>query len=204
MLTQPIIIDDVVSKSYQDLVENEFLSNRLPWFFVRDVSYNQNDEKVANVLSGKTQGMAHLFFNIDQGIITPGIHFLMLPLALEAFSKANIDPGFIVRGRSFMHFPINNNIRREHDSPHIDYDTPHLVCLYYVNDSDGDTVIFDKSVKDVHPEFNNFSETEFKIVQRISPKKGRVVLFDGTTYHASSTPTTDVRCIVNMNFSYKT
>jgi ectoine hydroxylase-related dioxygenase (phytanoyl-CoA dioxygenase family) len=33
----------------------------------------------------------------------------------------------------------------------------------------------------------------------IPPKKGRIVLFDGNTYHASSHPTTNQRAVINFN-----
>jgi hypothetical protein len=38
-----------------------------------------------------------------------------------------------------------------------------------------------------------------EIIKRVSPKKGRVVLFNGNRYHSSSGPTKDVRVIINFN-----
>ena len=46
------------------------------------------------------------------------------------------------------------------------------VILYYVNDSDGDTLFFDNKDK-------------LNIIKRVSPKKGRVVHFDNNKLHAS-------------------
>ena len=77
----------------------------------------------------------------------------------------------------------NNNIC----SPHTDLKYPHLVCLYYINDADGDTVFFEKD--------------ESTIFKRIAPKKGRVVIFDGSISHASSTPTNNPRATINYNFT---
>jgi hypothetical protein len=202
MLDKPIIVDDVICKEYQDLIENELLGINCPWYFNKDVSYNQTDPRLQNLVKGKTPVVGHMFFNLNQGPITPGLHFMTMPMALEAFNKAGIVPGHIIKSRSFLYFPLADAIRREHDSPHIDFDMPHLVCLYYVNDTDGDTFIFDKTVSDIRPDSDDFANTEFNVVQRITPKKGRAVIFDGTRYHASSVPTKDVRCIVNINFSY--
>jgi hypothetical protein len=66
--------------------------------------------------------------------------------------------------------------------------------VYYVNDSDGDTVIFkerwlgkaDYSIKNI--------ET------RITPKANRAVIFDGLRYHTGSVPTKNNRVLINMNF----
>jgi hypothetical protein len=67
--------------------------------------------------------------------------------------------------------------------------------LYYVNDSDGDTFLFNRTKKDGPIP----KDSELEILKRVSPKKGRVVLFDGSRYHSSSGPSKDVRCIINFN-----
>ena len=202
MIDQVYVIDDVVSKSYQDLIENELLGQNCPWYYKKDISYNVSDPRYADKTNtAKTPTLGHQFFNIESGIITPGLHFLTLPIALETFNKAGVDHGLLIKSRSFMHFPLADAIRREHDTPHIDFDQGHLVCLYYVNDSDGDTFIFDKTLADHHPD-TDFSNVDFNIVQKISPKKGRAIIFNGTIYHASSIPSTDVRCVINFNFMY--
>jgi ectoine hydroxylase-related dioxygenase (phytanoyl-CoA dioxygenase family) len=59
------------------------------------------------------------------------------------------------------------------------------VCLYYVTDSDGDTIFFDDN------------ENEIK---RVSPKKGRIAFFDGTINHCSSNPTKLHRSVINFDF----
>ena len=82
-----------------------------------------------------------------------------------------------------MYLPILN--APLHNNMHMDMSIPHTVALYYVNDSDGDTFFFDK---------------DKQIVDRVTPKKGRVVVFDGLTLHASSMPSKDYR--ISMNIGY--
>jgi hypothetical protein len=72
--------------------------------------------------------------------------------------------------------------------PHIDLvDIKHKVFLYYVNDSDGDTIIYeDKNAE--------------KIVSTISPKLGRILFFDGQHYHSSSPPKiNNKRIVINID-----
>ena len=41
---------------------------------------------------------------------------------------------------------------------------------------------------------------DYKIIDRVTPKQGRVVLFDGRQYHANYLPRkSDVRSVINMN-----
>ena len=69
--------------------------------------------------------------------------------------------------------------------PHTDIDIPHYVLLLYLNDSDGDTIMFDDN------------RVEFK---RIAPKCGRFVLFDGSIKHSLIPPTnTKHRIVFNYN-----
>ena len=84
------------------------------------------------------------------------------------------------------------------DSPHLDRFEPHLVFLYYVCDSDGDTIIYDyKTEKEGDVPFFE----DVKELKRITPKQGRVVIFDGMYWHTAEQPKKDIRCILNFNIS---
>ena len=118
-------------------------------------------------------------------------HNMFLPMLKEVIRRVGVkqeDAG-ILQGRSFLQLP--SNIQREDvDTPHIDIDRrKHLVALYYVCDSDGDTIIYNERVE---------SET-YTIKRRVTPKQGRVVIFDGTLYHTAEQPLHSTRCVVNYN-----
>jgi hypothetical protein len=67
-----------------------------------------------------------------------------------------------------------------------------MTAVYYINDSTGDTVIFNES-------YGHKGELTEKI--RVSPKQGRLVLFNGHLLHAGNYPTTNTpRLIANINF----
>ncbi len=90
-----------------------------------------------------------------------------------------------------------NALRKNPNSyhrPHADhgrYDAKTLI--YYVNDSDGDTVIFKNTWTGENPGI-------LEIEQRITPKAGSAILFDSVRYHASSSPTQNIRSVINFIF----
>ena len=94
----------------------------------------------------------------------------------------------VLQGRSFLQFPLNLKDKIA-DTPHTDMDKEHLVVLYYVCTADGDTIIYNEK-----EESNTYT-----IKQRVTPKQGRVVLFDGSHYHTAQQCTNKIRCIVNYN-----
>ena len=67
-----------------------------------------------------------------------------------------------------------------------------IIILFYLNDSDGDTYFYDEHQQ----EFNN----DRKIIDSVTPKANRAVLFDGSILHSSSKPVSFARRIsLNIN-----
>jgi hypothetical protein len=88
----------------------------------------------------------------------------------------------ILYARIFLTIPYETNMK--HHAPHVDLTTPHTSLIYYINDSDGDTLFFDDNDN---------------IINSVTPTKGTAVLFDGLVLHAAGIPTKGPRCIVNYN-----
>ena len=126
--------------------------------------------------------------NNTMGTIDSVFHNLFVPLLDSVCSKIGKQNVTIIKGRSFLQLPINFKGERE-DSPHIDTSDDHFVMLYYVCDSDGDTIIYNEQEK----------SDSYTVQKRITPKQGRVVLFDGSYYHTAEQPLNNIRCVVNYN-----
>lgn len=104
------------------------------------------------------------------------------------FEKHNIQEKTLIRAK------VNLTTRGsgKKTTPHIDYHRKHYVMIYYVNDSDGDTIIYKQKYGE-----KRLWLTPYK---RVSPKAGRCVLFDGLHFHSPSLPKRKTaRCVVNMN-----
>jgi len=107
-------------------------------------------------------------------------NFSIIPLKVCEYLKVNLKD--IYFARTFLTMPYETTL--EYAKPHTDLVVPHWVVLYYVNDADGDTVFFDNN--------NN-------IVERVTPKKGRVVFFNGKILHGGGIPKKFPRCAVNFD-----
>jgi hypothetical protein len=84
----------------------------------------------------------------------------------------------------------------KYQMPHIDTDRDHKVFLYYVNDADGDTILFNEMKEDGKP-----TPTKFTEKRRVTPKRGRGLVFDGSNYHAPTAPVSSIyRCVINIDF----
>lgn len=88
------------------------------------------------------------------------------------------------RNCSFHHYP---------HSDLDDYENDIFTGIYYVNNSDGDTYLFN--------EFAPKKDDTATIMQKIKPEKGKLILFDSRRFHASSSPLeNEIRLVLNIVF----
>lgn len=81
-----------------------------------------------------------------------------------------------------------------YNRPHVDHSRPDaMTAIYYVNDSDGDTVIFENDYTGEDP-------GPLRVTKRVTPKAGTLILFPSKLYHASSSPSKGVRSVINFIF----
>ena len=86
------------------------------------------------------------------------------------------------------------------------------IIIYYVNDSDGDTILYENMLdldddsqwikhKDDSREFYKTPASRLLVEKkRVTPKQGRVLVFDGLYFHTAMQPQiSDKRIIINCN-----
>jgi hypothetical protein len=194
------VIDDFLLPFQQDNIENLILrGDNNPWKFFNDIALP--DKEVDDLgITKVTPGIGLAIINDTPKYIHPDLLNGTQFLVHKACAKVGLQCKQLVQGRSFITFPLDREIRKEYDNIHVDLQFPHMVCLYYVNDTDGDTFIFDKCRgRDINS-IDDFMNSDYKVLQRVTPKKGRAVIFDGSRYHSSSSSTKNIRCIVNFDF----
>jgi hypothetical protein len=180
MTVNLVQLDDVIGRTYQDRIQTE--TGLMPWFF-------QEESGRRTEVAASYSGFSNTVFHInDQSGGLPQLTALLLPLLLLFCDKASTPFQTLLRIRIGL-FP-RTMIDVPHHNPHVDFYQAHHNALYYVNDSDGDTVVFNETFHDVGMEQSAqyTREGRFTVAHRVSPQKGRMVGFNGSHYHASMHP----------------
>ncbi len=137
-----IEIDDVIPKLYQDQIETEASADTMAWFF--------NRESGRRVDVGTSYGgfshVAYRFNNETASSLSP-LTALLLPLLYTFCDKAGVPFKQLLRIRLGMF--TQNAAGGPYHNAHVDFYLPHYNALYYVNDSDGDTFVFNETYDQV-------------------------------------------------------
>jgi hypothetical protein len=180
------VFDDIINLEEQEFIKNKFLGDNFSWYFIKDIS------KLHNNIQNRP-AFCHTFIRDEKNNSTDT--HLILNIIENSCEKIKFKYKKILQARTFIQLPLNKNlIGKEIDTPHIDNSQSHIVVLYYVVDSDGDTIIYDYKNKN-----KVFSFKDVKILKKIKPKQGRVVIFDGSYYHTAEQPKKNKRCVINCN-----
>lgn len=185
-----MIIDKAVPTSIHDVVESIALGDKINWFRQKRATYAEGTPAIFPVTpdSIDVQQFTHTIYEENQpvsklfGAILPVI--TAIPYTIKQ----------MIRIKMNLCVYAQNDNPNAHGMPHVDFTEikePIISAIYYVNDSTGDTVIFDQRFGQSAP---------LTVKARVSPKKGRLVVFDGGLLHAGNTPKTNAPRI-NINFN---
>jgi hypothetical protein len=175
------VIDNVMPVVMQDQLIDICTQAEFTWSFLQDATYASADPLAQKMNKPKYPSFCHLAI-MDYRPKT-AISSLISSMLLCMSDKAGVDSTTLYRARFGLYLPIRD--APEYNNIHVDMPQPHTVALYYVNDSDGDTFFFDNNRE---------------VVERVTPKKGRMVVFDGLTFHASSMPSKNYRISLNLGY----
>ena len=190
-----IEMDNVIPRLYEDMIEAE--ATALGWYFHPESARPGVD------FAHNYGGFFHMAYDGQSANpVGSAINAILVPLLFIFCDKAKLEFNALIRVRlgMFARSPVDVKFH----NPHVDFYAPHKVALYYVNDSDGDTVIFNETFETVSLEqsVRHANEQKFTEAKRIPPKKGRMVAFDGKHYHSSMHPMThQSRIVVTFNFT---
>jgi hypothetical protein len=191
------IIDNFLPIDQFQQLADVVLSEKFPWFYSQHVSLAPEDNIVKDPLAVETDGFNHVIYDKPYDV-TSFTYELFMPF-FKKLATLNFTEKHLIRARCSMKHPRVNYSADNYNLPHVDYFRPHETLIYYFNDCDGDTRIFDQLFVPV-PGTSGIGYDKFTTRTRINPKANRLVWFNGLQYHTASNPiNSSRRVILNIN-----
>ena len=187
-----VVVDDLVSPTYREWLISFIKDENLMW-------HRKDGAIMEDRQSDPRNGFCnfHYLFEGDKGGNVSPLCNAFVPLALNAMD--------IVQCYHLMRMRINcvpNMFQNVVQLPHIDsYVQDSWNVVYYIDDSDGDTIIYNERTLNDYDYHKYLEKDDFTVCRSVTPKKGRAVMFKGDMFHSSTTPSTGWRPVVNINLS---
>ena len=200
-----VVKDDFLPTTHFEKIQEYVNHLSFPWCFEKNLTTNKLKEadsaenfnhgfgtSVLNNIIFDEEGKREILKpdNVTTRQFTPlnktFISF-MTPLLWNIQDYIGVD--FILRSRFDMTLRTPNEGYIH--PPHIDFPSehPHISVIIYMNDTDGDTILFNETSTGMsEKESDKIRINDLTIQQRVKPKKGRMVIFDGSFFHTGCSP----------------
>lgn len=185
------------------------MTNNVPWYWAEHTAYRGKTLESDTVYD---YSWVHTVVRDGE----PNSSLYDLFQSIDPIFRENLpkDAGNLIRIKIGLHTAqqtYNTN------DPHVDNIVfPHYVILYYVNDSDGDTIFYDQEYDGYGERIDDTNTTEYidKLMEmhkgewkenlRVTPKANTAVIFTGEHFHSSTNPVnTNRRVTINLNYRIK-
>lgn len=183
------VIENFVHPMIADKLENTVKT--MPFYFNDATGYPDQYTGFADNKTLDSTQMTHIFIN-DMVGKSDWLHILN-PM-IDALYDRTKAKGKVARCKMNMTYPSFHHEGGKYMLPHLDiaprFDA--IVGLYYINDSDGNTLFFKG------PQHKD-DEGNFIIEREVTPKKNTMVIFDASVMHCNRPPRlTNNRWVINF------
>ena len=174
------IIDDLLPELYLKNLQEYFFSQRCDWNFNNILTSEESHQNM-----GSFGFVIRLHWN--QAFVDNFAGNLCKQLIITSQNKVSEIikiPHRVVRARADM--TLYNPEKYRHEL-HTDYSYEHITAIFYLNSSDGNTLLFDREGE--------------KLLTEVEPIENRLLIFDGLLQHTGHSPSMHKsRVLINMNF----
>jgi hypothetical protein len=200
------VIDNFVTPTYSDVLLYDAIHYLQYCYLQKTTMLEITDEKFEIVFQDQNtydagQMVCPLF---DETVPHGALRFEHYMMFIKPLVCKIIDECVELSLVSTMRAKVNLLFKQETFPDH-HYNIPHIdnihddkwSAVYYLNDSDGDTVLFNEFHSETLP-------SKLTVFKKISPKKNRLVIFNSSRYHASSNPRiSNERFVINFMLDNK-
>jgi hypothetical protein len=189
------IIENIIDQQLQDAIEKVVTSTIFPWYYgytIDEETISKEDELYLYKDGYNPQQFVH---HVVADSRHQSEYYNLIASIIENYIDNHLKKNIEIKRAKFNLLLKDSN--ESYHYPHVDISSKDLgkiqTLIYYVNDSDGDTCIFNNTA----PKTENVLE----ITNRITPCKGTAIVFDSNIFHASSNPIiSDKRIVLNIVF----
>lgn len=194
------VIDNFLPTSYFNNLKQIVESQDFSWSFSHNATNKHIKDKIGDF------GLSHLVIGYDhdrykvldhkskiQPFLMAAIYQMMDCVGATEYLRARFDKTL-----------YNPDMHRHPIHADLPVKLFYWTSILYLDDSDGDTVIWKKRYKN-YPEINfddnDESFSDENVLVRVKPKQNRLVIFDGHLYHTGHSPSKQKsRTLLNTNF----
>lgn len=182
------VIDNFLTPSYHQSLLSSVLDGNFPWYLNNSATDPNNNN--THYINGSEVyadfGFYHSLFKNNETY--SDFSKLVFPIAFKIKDYLNATEVMRMRLDMTLYNPENKM-----HSPHVDWEEDHYSAIYYLNNSSGSTLIFDKK-------YNDKNCNNLKVKKSIEPKENRLLLFDGRYLHTGHSPSNNnYRILINFN-----
>jgi hypothetical protein len=203
MQEQIYVLDGIIPQSYSNYLKLVLFSSNI-WGVGKNInstSPHQPElyENIIDRVYDKGQLSCNMF---SKGHIQHTLFHQVNPILHYLQQQFNYSYSYeILRIKANLKHSVSSEYRGMYNPPHIDIlNAPpnSFTVLYYINDSDGDTIIFDEwDSPSIH---NSTKKLDFPIIETVPPKQGKIVVFPTQQFHSANFPIdSPLRGIINFN-----
>ena len=170
---KPLIINNFITNDAQIEILNALDSNTFPWYSIKPNDDPNHSAQLDSVIFKHNDVYAAQYAPLIFPLLTAFEKQLNTKIKRIDRVKCNL---LLSRGEVFI------------NPYHVDSFENKKTLLYYVNDSDGDTVFYNQ----------HYPSSIVTEQQRVKHSQGTAVIFDSNQYHSSSCPVnTKIRLTIN-------
>jgi hypothetical protein len=188
---EPVVIDNFLPPRYFSRIKEIIESKQFLWSFSRDITFSED-------ATSPLYSYGFQYFTVDDYTPSNCQTFQIL----TAFYCNLLDAtecNAIIKSRVDM---VTYSPEKFQHTIHVDMYVPHIASVFYITDSDAETILYNRQCFSYNEYCNNVDFDKLEVIKEIEPKQNRLLIFDGSFLHTGRSPSKyKNRIIINTDLA---